>query len=226
MAKLLLIETSTTVCSVALSDAGEVKALREVNNGYAHAENLTLFCEAVLQEAGITFSQLDGISVSEGPGSYTGLRIGLSAAKGFAFALGIPLITIGTLEVMASGMAGENSDALYCPMIDARRMEVYTAMYHNDMTVFRAPEALVVDAETFAALLQQHTIVFSGDGMPKCRELLAQFPNTRFTENGMPSAKLLAMPAEKRFQTGQFADLAYCEPFYLKEYQAGKKAGS
>lgn len=222
MARLLLIETSTTVCSVAVSDSGNVAALREVNNGYAHAENLTLFCDAVLKEAGMMFQQLDGIAVSEGPGSYTGLRIGLSAAKGFAFALNIPLITIGTLEAMARGMRGDAAGALLCPMIDARRMEVYCAQFTHDLTTVHAPEALVIDQDTFAALLKTQPVLFSGDGMPKCRALLEQFPNARFTEKGMPSATHLAEPAEQRFREARFADLAYCEPFYLKEFNAGK----
>lgn len=222
MARLLLIETSTTVCSAAVSDAGNVQALREVNNGYAHAENLTLFCEAVLHEAGLTFQQLDAIAVSQGPGSYTGLRIGLSAAKGFAFALDIPLITIGTLEAMAWGMRDEAAGALLCPMIDARRMEVYCAQFAPDITEVKAPEAVVVDPDSFAALLKTQPVLFSGDGMPKCRALLEQFPNARFTEKGMPSAAHLARPAEQYFREARFADLAYCEPFYLKEFNAGK----
>lgn len=222
MARLLLIETSTTVCSVALSDSGNVVALREINNGYAHAENLTLFCDAVLQEAGITFRQLDGIAVSSGPGSYTGLRIGLSAGKGFAFALSIPLITIGTLEAMARGMQNEAEGALLCPMIDARRMEVYCAQFNPDLTAVHAPEAVVVEQDTFAALLKERTVLFSGDGMPKCRALLEQFPNARFTDKGMPTAAHLAQPAEQYFRDARFADLAYCEPFYLKEFNAGK----
>ncbi len=222
MARLLLIETSTTVCSVALSDSGNVVALREVNNGYAHAENLTLFCDAVLKEAGIPFQQLDGIAVSQGPGSYTGLRIGLSAAKGFAFALNMPLITISTLEAMAWGMRDEAAGALLCPMIDARRMEVYCAQFNPDLSEVHAPEAIVVEQDTFAALLKSQPVLFSGDGMPKCRTILEQFPNARFTEKGMPTAAHLAQPAEKYFQESRFADLAYCEPFYLKEFNAGK----
>lgn len=222
MARLLLIETSTTVCSVAFSDSGNVVALREVNNGYAHAENLTLFCDAVLKEAGVTFQQLDGIAVSQGPGSYTGLRIGLSAGKGFAFALNIPLITIGTLEAMAWGMRGEADGALLCPMTDARRMEVYCAQFNPDLTAVRAPEAVVVEQDTFAALLKEQPVLFSGDGMPKCRALLEHFPNARFTDKGMPTAAHLAQPAEQYFREARFADLAYCEPFYLKEFNAGK----
>jgi len=223
MALLLLIETSTTVCSAALARDGEVISSRETNDGYAHAERLTLFCEAVLKEANVSFGELQGVAVSRGPGSYTGLRIGLSAAKGFCYALDIPLMTVDTLKTMAAGMREDAREGVLCPLIDARRMEVYCAVYDLALNEKEAARAEVVDENSFRALLDNNVVLFSGDGMPKCRELLGKHPNARFTEAGIPSAKHLAALAEKMFAENQFEDLAYSEPFYLKAYIAGKK---
>lgn len=224
MALFLLIETSTTICSVAVAKDGAILSSRETNDGYAHAENLTLYCEAVVKEAGLTFAQLNAIVVSKGPGSYTGLRIGVSAAKGFCFALGLPLIAIGTLDAMAAGMRSEATEGLLCPLIDARRMEVYCAVFDSRLTEKEPARAEIVEEHSFAGLLEKNIAWFSGDGMPKCRELLSKHPNARFTEAGMPSARHLAALAEQRYAAEAFDDLAYSEPFYLKAYVAGKKS--
>lgn len=219
----LLIETSTTVCSAAVASGPEIISCREVNNGYAHAENLTLFCEEVLHEAGLAFGQVSAIGVSSGPGSYTGLRIGLSAAKGFCFGLGIPLITVGTLDALAAAMAADaREDEILCPMIDARRMEVYTARYDRNLNHIEPAEAVIVDERHFAEQLSRQKMLFGGDGMPKCRELLAVFPNARFSETVATSARFLVSAVNERFLKEQFDDLAYSEPFYLKNFVAGK----
>lgn len=219
---ILLIESSTTICSVAIASAGKVLAIREINETNRHAEKLTVFCEEVVKEAGIAFHQLDAVAVSKGPGSYTGLRIGVSAAKGICYALEKPLIAIGTLEAMAYGMKAEvKPGELLCPMIDARRMEVYMAVYDHEGKEIEAVAPLVLDENSFASLLAEKRIHFSGDGMPKSKELLSRFPNAVFTESGMPSAKHLAESAEEKFAAKAFEDLAYFEPFYLKTFHPG-----
>jgi tRNA threonylcarbamoyladenosine biosynthesis protein TsaB len=221
---LLLIESATSVCSVALASKGKVVAVRELNQTNCHAEKLTVFCEEVMKEAGISFAELDAVAVSHGPGSYTGLRIGMSAAKGICYALNKPLIAIGTLDAMAFGMREEATESdLLCPMIDARRMEVYCALYHRSGEKFRAVAPLVLDENSFADLLLEHRILFSGDGAEKTKLLLASKANAVFTASGMPSAIHLAALAEEKLNQKAFEDLAYCEPFYLKNFQPGPK---
>ncbi len=221
---ILLIESSTAVCSVALSRGGEVIALREIDEANRHAEKLTVFCDEVMKEAGLPFRELDAVAVSKGPGSYTGLRIGVSAAKGICYALGKPLIAIGTPEAMAAGMMDEAAPGdLLCPMIDARRMEVYCALYDHNGQEVKPVAPLVLDENSFAEILQEKRILFSGDGMPKAKELLSRFPNAIFTTSGNPSAKHLAKLAELRAQAKQFEDLAYFEPFYLKTFHPGPR---
>ena len=219
---ILLIESSTAVCSVALVSAGKILAFREVNEATVHAEKLTVFCEEVMNEAGTPFSNLEAVAVSKGPGSYTGLRIGVSAAKGICYAMNIPLIAIGTLEAMAAGMKSEaKAGELLCPMIDARRLEVYCALYDSDGVEIRAVAPLIFDENSFADLLAEKRILFSGDGMPKSKELLSRFPNAVFTESGMPSSKHLAAIAERKLAAKEFEDVAYFEPFYLKTFHPG-----
>lgn len=219
---LLLIESSTSVCSVALSSGGKIISVREINEPNRHAEKLTVFCDEVMKEAGLAFSQLDGVAVSKGPGSYTGLRIGVSAAKGICYAVNKPLIAVGTLEAMAAGMLSEAKPGdLLCPMIDARRMEVYCALYDHEGNEVKPVAPLVLDENSFAEILRKKRILFSGDGIPKSKELLSHFPNAVFTEAGMCSAKHLALPAEKRLAEKVFEDLAYFEPFYLKTFHPG-----
>lgn len=223
----LLIESSTAICSVALSSGEKILAIRELNEPNRHAEKLTLFCEEVMQEAGVAFSQLDAVAVSKGPGSYTGLRIGVSAAKGICYALEKPLIAIGTLEAMAQGMKAEAAPGdLLFPMIDARRMEVYYAQYDHLAHEISPVTPLVLDENSFADLLPQQRTWFSGDGMPKAKTLFEKYPNALFTEAGMPSAKHLAELAEKKFAAKEFEDLAYFEPFYLKTFHPGPRRSS
>ncbi|HLG04165.1 MAG TPA: tRNA (adenosine(37)-N6)-threonylcarbamoyltransferase complex dimerization subunit type 1 TsaB [Bacteroidia bacterium] len=219
---ILLIESATSICSVALSSAEKIIALRELPGPSRHAEKLTVFIEEVMREAQLEFSGLDAVAVSMGPGSYTGLRIGVSAAKGICYAVQKPLIAVGTLEAMAWGMKREAAAGdLLCPMIDARRMEVYCAVYATDLSEVEAVKPVILDANSFDALLKTRTIRFSGDGSFKAKPLLAHHSNARFTEAGMPSARNMAIPASKKLKEKNFVDLAYFEPFYLKTYHPG-----
>jgi tRNA threonylcarbamoyladenosine biosynthesis protein TsaB len=218
---ILHIETATGVCSAALSDGEKLLAERTVNEANVHAERLTVFCEEVMQEAGLAFSQLDAVCVSKGPGSYTGLRIGVSAAKGFCYALNIPLLAVNTLEALAYGMQAEASPGtLLCPMLDARRMEVYHALYSASLEEVQPTAPLVVDEHSFAALLEKQPVLFAGDGMPKCRPLLEAHTNARFC-TVLPAARHLIAPALKKLAAGEVEDVAWFEPFYLKTFQPG-----
>ena len=199
MALLLLLETATTVCSVALSFKGKLLALKELNEGYSHAENLTRYCTQVLEEAKFNFKDLDAVVVSKGPGSYTGLRIGVSAAKGFCFALDIPLISVNTLHHFALQLSTQEKykDALFCPMIDARRMEVYCALYDSGNAEVSATEAKIIDENSFSEVLKSRKIIFFGDGAAKCKSALSHNSNAVFIDALFPSAQQMITIAEK-----------------------------
>ena len=228
MANILHIETSTQVCSVAVSINGSVAAIKESADKNSHAELITLFSEKVLKEAGISLPKLDAIAVSKGPGSYTGLRIGVSTAKGFCYALDKPLIAISTLKAMAYGMVRyveqsgySKENHLFCPMIDARRMEVYTAIFDSGLNTILEISAEIIDASSFSGLLETNPILFAGDGAPKCKELFSSNKNAYFLDGFGPSAAFIAGLAETKFKAGQFENLAYFEPFYLKDFVSG-----
>ena len=223
---ILHIETATDVCSVALSRGAEVIGLKEEAGGNNHAKHLLPFVEEALKQGGCTVKDLDGVAVSVGPGSYTGLRIGVSTAKGIAYTAGIPVMAVGTLESIAQGARESWTDASaeplqIVPMIDARRMEVFTARYDFAMNMMEEVSSKIVDENTFAELLASQTVVFCGNGMPKCRELLSASPNARFVDAPV-SARYLLPAALKKWQEQAFEDVAYFEPFYLKEYVAAK----
>jgi tRNA threonylcarbamoyladenosine biosynthesis protein TsaB len=219
VAYILHIESTSTVCSIALSDKDTLIAVKELNNGYTHAENLHLFIQDVLKEAGITAHQLNAISVSKGPGSYTGLRIGFSAAKGLAYSLQIPLITIDTLQALTvMALKKTSADALYCPMLDARRMEVYCAMYTQHLEELLPVNAMVLDEESIKPFAKKEAVYFFGDGMPKAKTLLSSLPNAHFIEDITASAIALINLAWQKHQRKEFADTAYAEPNYLKEF--------
>lgn len=219
MALILNIETSTTVCSVSLSNKGELLSFKEINNGYTHAENLHVFIEDVLKEASFKLNQLNAISISKGPGSYTGLRIGVSAAKGLAFSLNIPLIAIDTLEIMTNrAISNKYGTAFYCPLIDARRMEVYTAIYDNNLVQIKNTEALIVDEDSIKQFSEYNKIYFFGDGMEKCRSVLSSLKNSEFIPDVLPSAKAMCDLSYKKYLKNTFEDVAYFEPFYLKDF--------
>ena len=223
---ILHIETATDVCSVALSKGPEIIGLKEEAGGNNHAKNLLPFVDEVLKQSGVSMSDLNGVAVSIGPGSYTGLRIGVSTAKGIAYTAGIPVMAIGTLEGIAQGakaLWAKSSDEQpqIVPMIDARRMEVFTSRFTYDMQPLEEVSAKIIDENTFAELLSKEKVLFCGNGMPKCRELLSTFPNARFLDTPV-SAQNLLPAALKKWQHQEFENVAYFEPFYLKEYVAAK----
>lgn len=218
MAIILCLETATTNCSVALSVNGSVTALKEdYNNQYSHAERLHVFIEATLQEAKVEKGQLDAIAVSKGPGSYTGLRIGVSAAKGLCFALDIPLISIPTLESLA--LKVEIAGTIVS-MLDARRMEVYSAVYSEDKKQVRETVAEILDVNSFEKVLAEGTTVFIGNGVAKFQGICSH-SNAVFMPDELPSAKEQAGLAEEKFNENTFEDVAYFEPYYLKDFKAG-----
>ena len=223
---ILYIETATDVCSVALSRGTEIIGLKEEAGGNNHAKNLLPFVDEVLKQSGVSMSEINGVAVSIGPGSYTGLRIGVSTAKGIAYTAGIPVMAISTLESIAQGakqLWSETSteSVQIVPMIDARRMEVFTTRFDYDMQPLEDVSAKIVDENTFAKLLSEQKVLFCGNGMPKCRELLSAFPNACFIDAPI-SAKNMLPTALKKWQNNDFEDVAYFEPFYLKEYVAAK----
>lgn len=221
MALILNIDTATDTASVCISENGHSIAFREHSQQKEHASFVHAAIHSILKEAGKELKQVDSFSVTSGPGSYTGLRIGLATAKGFCFALNKPLITINTLEVMAlAAMTNEpslnNSKILYCPMIDARRMEVYTAIFNRDMAIELQPSAIVLESSTFNFWLKDSSILFFGSGSAKLKSLMsnekAVFADIKF------NAANLAELAEKSFNQKEFTNVAYAEPNYVKEF--------
>ncbi|WP_113654706.1 tRNA (adenosine(37)-N6)-threonylcarbamoyltransferase complex dimerization subunit type 1 TsaB [Pedobacter namyangjuensis] len=219
MSTILQIETATPVCSVAVSVNGITVALVEETAQNIHASKLTLFIDEAMKKAGITYKQLDAIAVSKGPGSYTGLRIGVSTAKGLCFALDKPLIAIGTLKMMANGFvtAHPNYGGLICPMIDARRMEVFTSVYDNKLKEIEIVNAKIVDEKSFIFEQDAHYVTFIGDGAEKCKAVLTH-PNAHFNSVNYNSATHMSSLAQEAFDAGNYEDVAYFEPFYLKDF--------
>jgi tRNA threonylcarbamoyladenosine biosynthesis protein TsaB len=227
MALILQIETATQTCSVALAEDGELLHLVEKTERNIHAAVITLFIEELMLKAGKNFSDLDAVAVSMGPGSYTGLRIGVSTAKGICYALDIPLIAVNTLEAMSSGFLNHcfsvNQQTLFCPMIDARRMEVYCAVFDHQNLSVSATEAKIIEDQAFADLFAQHIIYFFGDGAAKCADILGTNLNARIMDDFDNSAAHLTQLAYDKYLKNSFEDVAYFEPYYLKDFIAGKK---
>lgn len=224
MALILNIETSTTMCSVSLADKGELISCKELDNGYTHAENLHVFINDLLIQEKVIPSQLDAVAVGSGPGSYTGLRIGVSTAKGLAFSLNKPLLSVNTLKTMAMAVKEKaNNEMLLCPMLDARRMEVYCAFFDFDLNEVRETSAQIITEENLTYFAVNKPMAFFGDGMPKCKSLLQNLPGASFVEGVVPSSKQLAKLSYEKFKLQQFEDLAYFEPFYLKDFMIGPK---
>ncbi len=219
----LAIESATKMCSVALYDSASLLDKIEEGGDYSHAEKLAPFVNEILKNNGLTTADLSAIGVSSGPGSYTGLRIGLSLAKGICFASELPLISIDTLKGMAKGAIDEQKDpnAFYIPMIDARRMEVYSAVYDGQLNALQEAEATVVEENSFAGLLEKQQVYFFGDGAAKCQDVI-DHPNASFLDQDYISAGFWGDLIEQKFLKQEFEDLAYYEPFYLKEFKAGK----
>lgn len=227
MSFILHIETATATCSVALSENGQLLHCVEKTEQNIHASQLTLFIQEVLAHQQRDISELKAVAVSMGPGSYTGLRIGISTAKGLCYALDIPLIALNTLHIMANGFINRcfsvNIHTLFCPMIDARRMEVYAAVYNHEIKEVKATEAVVVDENSFRDILDNHIVYFFGDGAGKCEEILGTHLNARVLDSYVNSAADMISIAYEKFNNQEFEDVAYFEPYYLKDYVAGKK---
>ncbi len=222
---ILNIETSTTVCSVAITQDGKRIAERMNADGQNHAKCLPVFIQELLDECKQKALHIDTVALSQGPGSYTGLRIGTATAKGLCYGLNVPLLPIDTLQIMCQAVKHQSSSSnaqlpmLLCPMIDARRMEVYCALYNIEGNRIREVEAKVIDETAFLDVLDEHEIYFFGDGSAKCKTVITH-PHAHFIDDIIPLATYMGILAEQAYQAQQFADVAYFDPFYLKEYQA------
>lgn len=227
MNTILNIDTSTTVCSVALSAGGECLSMRKDESGNNHSRVIGVFTQQLLQEADSNGWKVAAVALSQGPGSYTGLRIGTSFAKGLCYGMDIPLIAIPTLKIMAWAVAqrlkaeGVHTDALLCPMIDARRMEVYSAVYNRELNEAEAVSAKIIDQESFSGLLANRKIYFFGNGSNKCKDAITSH-NAIFIDGVNPLAVDMAVMAHEAYNKKEFADVAYFEPFYLKDFIATK----
>ena len=221
---ILNIETSTTCCSAAITIDGKLVASVEQLANANHASQLPVFIQQLLHEANVNDWHLDAVALSQGPGSYTGLRIGASTAKGICYGLNIPLIPVDTLQVLCasvpSGMLPDN--ALLCPMLDARRMEVYTALYQQQgtqLSTISEVQAMIIDADAFAQTLAQQPVYFFGNGAAKCQSVITH-PNAHFVDNVVPQAQCMGLLAEMQPNSLDVKQMAYYEPFYLKEFVA------
>lgn len=220
MALILNIETATRNCSVALSLNGEITAVREIAaDGYLHAEKLHIFIGECIEEAGCSLNDLHAIAVSKGPGSYTGLRIGVSAAKGLCYALNIPLIAIDTMEVLARNCNAVEGECIL-PLIDARRMEAYTAVFSSDYSKLRETKAEIITPESFIELEGKLHLI--GDGAAKCKEILNDDKFVYHDNILFPSAKQMCSVANDKYKKSDIVDVAYFEPFYLKDFIVNK----
>ncbi|MDG1660181.1 MAG: tRNA (adenosine(37)-N6)-threonylcarbamoyltransferase complex dimerization subunit type 1 TsaB [Winogradskyella sp.] len=220
MALILNIETSSTNCSVSLSKDEEILVLKEDNNaGYSHAEKLHLFIMEAIEISGISKNNLDAIAISKGPGSFTGLRIGVSTVKGICFALDKPLISISTLEALAHQI--KTNKGLIIPMLDARRMEVYSAIFDWEYNPNREIQAQVLDETSFKSELENGKVYFIGNGVEKTKTIISHY-NAVFTEGKLPSASTMGKLANMKYKKSDFEDVAYFEPYYLKDFVALK----
>ena len=220
MALILNLETTTTNCSVSLANNEELIAIEEENkNNFSHAERLHVFINEVLKSSKIDRSQLDAIAVSKGPGSYTGLRIGVSAAKGLCFALNIPLIAVDTLRALAMQVVPSSSNTIIIPMLDARRQEVYTATYNSNYECITAANAKIIEQDSFDHLVKEHKVIYIGSGASKTKEITAN-SSANYLEDAVPSAKEMAQLSYAKYKISDIEDVAYFEPYYLKDFIA------
>ena len=227
MQRLILIETSTALCSAAVAEDGIIKAYRESSEPKAHASLTSVFIDEMLKECGFTLQDCDAVCVSMGPGSYTGLRVGVSTAKGLCFGSGKPLLAVGTLDTLVAQASDRPSDVIpnltgdplfIIPMIDARRMEVYTAVFTPDGKQLTETSPAIIDETSFTEYLEQGPCLFIGDGAGKCADVI-KHPNAHFSQC-WPNASAMLLPATKAYNEKRFEDVAYFEPFYLKEFVA------
>lgn len=224
VAYILNIETSTKNCSASIAKDGHVIALKEVNSGsFSHAEKLHVFIGELLEEVGLKAIDLTAVAVGKGPGSYTGLRIGVSAAKGLCYALNIPLIAVATLEILAKKTSV--SEGVIVAMLDARRMEVFSAVYNDSYEKIRKTAAQIIDENSFATYLSKGKVTFIGDGAEKCKEII-KHPNAIFIDHAFPSAKEMGQVSFVKYQKSDTEDVAYFEPFYLKDFMDTSKKKS
>jgi len=225
MSYILCIETGTTTCSVALGNEGGVIGYKDLSDSKAHASQLSILIDELLKSLDFDISSIDAVAVSKGPGSYTGLRIGVSLAKGICYALGKPLLAVESLHSMVYGISEflhyeEGLKAnIYCPMIDARRMEVYTAFFNSKLEPIDDVRALVVEPDSFDEQLKDSRVLFFGDGASKCKSVISN-QNAIFIDNFEPSARFMLPLAIKAYKDEIFEDIAYFEPFYLKDFVA------
>ena len=222
MERILLIESSTALCSVALAEGGVITSYKESSAPKAHASLTAVFIRDILSERGITLNDCDAVCVSMGPGSYTGLRVGVSTAKGLCFGSGKPLMAVGTLDTLVAQtreIPGLDGDLKYViPMIDARRMEVYTAVFTPEGKQLTPTAPAIIDENSFAEQLEQGQCLFIGDGAGKCADVI-RHPNAHFIQCN-PKASAMLIPATSAYKEKRFEDVAYFEPFYLKEFVA------
>ena len=221
MERIILIETSTALCSVALAEDGVITAYKESSAPKAHASLTAVFIDEILKEKGLTMSDCKAVCVSMGPGSYTGLRVGVSTAKGLCFGSGLPLIAVGTLDTLVAQaqVSGQIGNARYVvPMVDARRMEVYTAIFTPEGKQITETAPMIIDENSFAEQLAEGEVLFIGDGAGKCADII-KHPNAKFIQCN-PQASAMLSPAQTAYKEKRFEDVAYFEPFYLKEFVA------
>lgn len=228
MAIILNIETSTEVCSVTLAKDGITLFEKESTEGLNHSQLLTVFIEDLFKSNNFDFKSLDAVAVSKGPGSYTGLRIGVSVAKGLCYGLDIPLISVGSIDALGHYAAlhsadfytaGNNEHLLFCPMIDARRMEVYTSLFDSNGEAILPVSAEIIDGNSFADQLEENKILFFGNGAEKCQSKITH-ENALFAGPSKTSARFMQKLAEKKYNKREFENVAYFEPFYLKDFVA------
>lgn len=225
MTPILCIETSTKVCSVCIADGNNILAIAEDNEDeYTHAEKLNVLIAEVIKLTGLEFIELGAVAISEGPGSYTGLRIGVSAAKGIAMACDIPIIAINTLKAMTYGVADQKPDSLFIPMIDARRMEVFCAGFSGDLKPVFKTRAQILEPDAFPEARDLSKVYFFGNGAEKARETLEPM-GYEYISGISASSSGMATLAYEKFEKSDFVDTAYFEPFYLKDFVAGKPKG-
>lgn len=227
MAIILSIESSTSTSSIAIHKAGQLISSQHIHVDKSHAEYLALSIKNLFETGGISMKEIDAVAISKGPGSYTGLRIGTSTAKGICYALDVNLIAVNTLESMAYGMAKFLfEDVLLCPMIDARRMEVYCLTATKDLKIIEETQAKIINTDSFSGLLASQKIVFFGNGAQKCKSVLGENKNAIFIDGIYPSAEDVGALGWNTYQNNQFENTAYFEPYYLKDFIAKKPSAN